>query len=366
MLGRLLEIQTRDADPLMRRRGRALARLLLILIAITIPFSLADFISTGTFSGTIINGVAILLFVAIYFINRSGRLALAVNIVLAGLSVLPISASVLIGAPIPQIFFPCLTVVIAAAFGRPRSALIWAAIVSLVPWIANLALFGSPLPPSGLVTLPNGASAPPLLVFDVIAVALYWMIGGVSWLATGQLYQAIDESRGATQTALEAQQALAVQQADLAARNEQLTQVRAELEALVSDLTVPVVPVAAGIGLLPLVGALDSGRAARIEQDALKIVATRRMQALVIDLSGASGLRPANIAGLVRLCAALRLLGVTTVLAGLGPQAALLLSESEIALPRTVATVQDALAVLHEYKKATHLLGQTEYLKRIQ
>jgi hypothetical protein len=48
----------------------------------------------------------------------------------------------------------------------------------------------------------------------------------------------------------------------------------------------------------------------------------------------------------VRLCAALRLLGVMPVLAGLGAEGALLLSSSDLALPRTVATVQDALSLL--------------------
>jgi anti-anti-sigma regulatory factor len=177
-------------------------------------------------------------------------------------------------------------------------------------------------------------------------IAIYWMLATISWLATRQLYLTIDESRAATRAAVAAQQSLAAQQADLATRNEQLVQARRELESLVSDLTVPVVPVAEGIGLLPVVGSLDARRAGRIEQEALKIVAEQRMHALVIDLSGASGLRAASVEGLVRLCAALRLLGVTPVLAGLGAQAALLLSATEIALLRTVATVQDALALL--------------------
>jgi anti-anti-sigma regulatory factor len=346
MLQRLLEIRMRDTDPLTLRRGQSLAILLIFLIVLSVLFSLADLLATGSLQGTLINGAAILLFLVIYAINRSGRLALAVNTVLAVFSILPISASVFLGTPIPQIFFPCLTVVIAAAFGRPRSALIWAAIASLIPWLANLALFGSPLPPTGPVMLPNGVAAPPLLIFDVIAVVLYWMLAGVSWLATRQLYQTIDESRAATQAAIEAQQSLASQQADLAARNQELIQARQDLEALVSELTVPVVPVADGIGLLPLVGSLDAGRAARIEQDALKIVAEQRLHALVIDLSGASGLRTASVERLVRLCAALQLLGVAPVLAGLGPQSALLLSSIDVALPRTVATVQDALALL--------------------
>jgi anti-anti-sigma regulatory factor len=305
-----------------------------------------DPIVTGAFTGALINAIATIFFAIVFFINRSGRLGLAISIMLAALSVLPISASVLLGTPIPTIFFACTVVVVAASFGRPRDALLWAGIATTVPWLANIALYRSPLPPEGPVTLPNGALGPPILVMDMMAVVLYWILGGVCWLATHQLYQALDESRQATLAAVEAQQSVAAQQADLAARNEQLMQARRELEALVSELTVPVVPVAEGVGLLPLVGSLDAGRAGRIEQDALKIVAEQRMQALVIDLSGASGLHAASIEGLVRLCTALRLLGVTPVLAGLGPQSALLLSSTEVTLPRTVATVQDALALL--------------------
>jgi rsbT co-antagonist protein RsbR len=115
---------------------------------------------------------------------------------------------------------------------------------------------------------------------------------------------------------------------------------------LVAALAVPVVPVANGIGLLPLVGSFDTQRIAAVERQALAIVAEQRMRALVIDLSGAAGMHASDIGGLVRLCAALRLLGVMPVLAGLGPEGALLLSSSDLALPRTVATVQDALSML--------------------
>jgi anti-anti-sigma regulatory factor len=346
MLRGLLNVRTRDDDPLTFRRGRALALLLLVLVGISIPVMIADGLLSNTLDGAIINLVAILLSLTIYFINRSGRLALAASILLTTFVILPINAGVLVGTPIPAIFFPCLTIVLAAAFGRPRAPLIWAVIATTVPLLINLLLYRSPLPPPGPVILPNGTQAPPLVLFEVLAIFLYWTIAGTSSLAARQLYLTIEESRAATQAAVMAQQELAAQQSDLAARNEQLTQARQELESLVSELTVPVVPVADGIGLLPLVGSLDARRAARVEGDALKIVAGQRMRALVIDLSGVSALRPDNVEGLVRLCATLQLLGVTPVLAGLGPQSALLLSETNIVLPRTAATVQDALALL--------------------
>ena len=354
MLDKLLDTQPRNDDVLFIRRSRSLALLLLLLACISALLGAISLLVTGTFTVVIISGVAILLFTVVFLINRGGRLALATTLLLVGFCLLQTNAAIASGVPIPAIFFPCLVVVIAAAFGSPRAPLIWAAIVSTIPFVINLALYQSIVPPAGPLVLPDGAKTLPLLALDVTVVAIYWMLAVISWLTTRQLYRTIEESRAATQAAVEAQQSLAAQQADLAARNEQLVQTRQELESLVSELTVPVVPVADGVGLLPVVGSLDSRRAARIEQDALKIVAEERMQALVIDLSGASGLRATSVEGLVRLCAALRLLGVTPVLAGVGAQSALLLSESEIPLPRTVATVQDALALLQNTTARRH------------
>jgi anti-anti-sigma regulatory factor len=194
--------------------------------------------------------------------------------------------------------------------------------------------------------LPNDASVPSVLVLELIMIAIYWMLAGITWLSSSQLDATIRESRAAAQVALTATEALITQQVDLASRNEQLSQVRQELEALVAALAVPVVPVADGIGLLPLVGAFDAQRMAAVERQTLAIVSEQRMRALVIDLSGAAGMQESDIAGLVRLCAALRLLGVTPVMAGLSPEGALLLSLSDLALPRTVATVQNALSML--------------------
>jgi anti-anti-sigma regulatory factor len=319
---------------------------MLVLIGISLVVVVVDPLVTHNLRGASINLVATFFFLVVFFINRSGRLVVALAIMLIVFSVLPIASSVILGSPIPTIFFACAAIVIAAAFGSARAPLIWAGVATAVPWITNGVMYGALLPPAGPVTLPNGIAAPPLLVMEIMAIVLYWILGGISWMTTRQLYQTIQESSATAQAAMDAQQALAAQQADLASRNAQLTQVRQELEALVAALAVPVVPVADGIGLLPLVGALDAIRAAEVERKVLAVVSEQRMRALVIDLSGVSGLQNGGITALVRLCAALRLLGVTPVLAGLGAQGAMLLSEANLALPRTAATVQDALLML--------------------
>ncbi len=345
MLDRMLSVQSRHDDPLTLRRSRSMAMLMLLLIGISFLLALVLLVA-GTFPAPLVSGVACLLFLVVYLVNRSGQMTIATTVLLVGFCLLQFNGALATGAPLPAILFPCVVVVIAAAFGSPRAPLSWAVVVSALPFAMNLALYRSIVPPAGPIILPGGVSAPPMLVLEVIAVAIYWMLASISWLASRQLYQTIDEARAATQSAVSARQALAAQQADLAARNEQLTQVRQELEALVAALTVPVVPVADGIGLLPLVGALDANRATEVERTVLAVVTEQRMRALVIDLSGASGLRNGGVEALVRLCAALRLLGVTPVLAGLSAQGALLLSTTELALPQTVATVQDALSML--------------------
>jgi anti-anti-sigma regulatory factor len=345
MLTKLLAVRDQGIDTLTVRRSRSLAALLLLLISIALVLGLALSIA-GAFPGPIISGVASLLFLAVYLVNRSGRLALATTLLLVGFWLLQSIGAVVTGAPIPAIFFACVTVVIAAAFGGQRAPLLWAVLVTLIPFISNLALYRSIVPPADRIIMPNGVSIPPLLGLELVMIAIYWMLAGISWLASRQLYATIAEGRAAAQVALTATDSLIAQQVDLAARNEQLSQVRQELEVLVAALAVPVVPVADGIGLLPLVGSFDTQRIAQVERQALSIVSEQRMRALVIDLSGATSLQSSGVSGLVRLCAALGLLGVTPVLAGLGAQGALALSSTDLALPRTAATVQDALSML--------------------
>ncbi len=90
-----------------------------------------------------------------------------------------------------------------------------------------------------------------------------------------------------------------------------------------------------------------------IEQTTLATVAAQRLHALVIDLSGAMDLDATSVTALVRLCGALRLLGVTALLAGLGARGALLFSTSNLPLPPTIATVEDALLALDRTDQRT-------------
>jgi len=334
------------ADPTLYRRSRALNILTILssgtvgLLALIIVLTIHD-VRIVLFAL-----VSCLIFGTPYLINRTGRVELAVNIFLAG-NILVILASGLINrTAVPGVFFMGITVVIAGAFGRPRTPLLWAAALTVMPFLINVLLYGSPIAPMATVTTPEGFTMQSIWRLELVSLGLLWLLAGLSSLTTWLLGAAVRDSRAAAETALEAQQALKAQQADLAERNAELLQVQQRLETLVTALAIPVVPLTRAVGLLPLIGPLDATRMQTIEQTTLATTTAQRFHALVIDLSGTTDLDATSAAALVRLCAALRLLGVTTLLAGLRAAGAMLLSASDLQLPPTVATVEDALRIL--------------------
>ena len=333
-------------DPTWYRRSRALSILTIMssgtigLLALIIALTLHDLrIVLFALISCLIYGIP-------YLINRTGRVGLAVNVFLAGQAPVFFASALINRTPIPGIFFMGVLVVVAAAFGRPRTPLLWAAGLTVAPFLINVLLYGTPIAPMATLSTPEGFTTQSIWRLELVGLGLLWLLAGVSSVATWLLGSAVQDSRVAADTATAAQQALLAQQAELAQRNAQLVQTQQRLERLVTALAVPVVPLTGAVGLLPLVGPLDATRMQTIEQTTLATTTAQRFHALVIDLSGTTDLDASSAVALVRLCAALRLLGVTTLLAGLGAANALVLSASDLQLPPTVATVEAALRLL--------------------
>lgn len=101
--------------------------------------------------------------------------------------------------------------------------------------------------------------------------------------------------------------------AELEARNTEQTQ----LLELVSQLEVPVIAVADGVLVLPLVGALDARRTAQIETTLLNEVARRRAHTAILDITGVPVIDTATARRLLDVAQALRLLGAQPVLSGI-------------------------------------------------
>ena len=110
--------------------------------------------------------------------------------------------------PIPMLFFLGLIVVIAAAFGRPLTPIIWAAALSTAPLILNLGVYGAFVAPAAPIVLPDGLWLPSILTQEFEALALLWMLAGTAYLSSRLLNQLLNESQAATEQALASNQAL--------------------------------------------------------------------------------------------------------------------------------------------------------------
>jgi len=165
-------------EPTTYRRSHALS--ILTILASVMVGLLALLIELTIHDGRIVLFalVSCLIFATPYAINRTGRVGLAVHIMLAG-NVLVILASALINrTAIPAVFFMGLLVVIAGAFGQPRTPLLWAAVLTGVPFLINLLLYGSLIAPTAPLTTPDGFTMQPIWRLEVVALGLLWLLAG--------------------------------------------------------------------------------------------------------------------------------------------------------------------------------------------
>jgi rsbT co-antagonist protein RsbR len=97
--------------------------------------------------------------------------------------------------------------------------------------------------------------------------------------------------------------------------------IEAQREAL-RELSTPLLPIAGGVVLIPLVGAIDEGRAALVLETLLEGVSAHRAEIAILDITGVRTVDASVALGLVRAAQAARLLGAEVLLTGVSPQAA--------------------------------------------
>ncbi|PRQ05981.1 STAS domain-containing protein [Enhygromyxa salina] len=95
-------------------------------------------------------------------------------------------------------------------------------------------------------------------------------------------------------------------------------------------LTAPRIPIARGLTVVPLVGALDTQRLSEIVEDLLEGVARDGTRTLVLDITGVPEFDGAAAAGLLSAARSLRLIGVHPILTGVSPRTAQLLASEHV------------------------------------
>ncbi|WDL99106.1 ATP-binding protein [Alicyclobacillus sp. ALC3] len=117
-------------------------------------------------------------------------------------------------------------------------------------------------------------------------------------------------------------------------------------KAMIEQLTVPVIPLLDGIGVLPIVGTLDNARLQLIEGRLLEQLHSSGMRKIFIDLSGTFTADDLDMGKLDRILLGATLLGCEAVFTGMNAQTARRLLHSDCELAKRIkveATLQQAL-----------------------
>lgn len=93
-------------------------------------------------------------------------------------------------------------------------------------------------------------------------------------------------------------------------------------QELITEMSAPVIRLADTIGLLPLIGEINTHRAQVIFEKALEQSARNKIQTLFIDLSGVPIIDTMVAHQIFQLIKGLKLIGVTTALSGISPNIA--------------------------------------------
>ncbi len=198
--------------------------------------------------------------------------------------------------------------------------------------------------------------APKVRVEQVIigdALPLFSGIGFVTllviiWLLSDRLLTVSDaavtladkraaEAEDARQRAEEAQSTIAQQYAE-----------QQRLLDLVSVLETPVIAIAEGVLLAPIVGYLDSRRAGQLTQRLLDAVYAQRARAVIIDIAGVPLVDTQVAQLLIRTAQSIRLLGSRVALTGISAETAMTLSNLGMRLEemQTVRNPYEALQIV--------------------
>jgi anti-anti-sigma factor len=115
------------------------------------------------------------------------------------------------------------------------------------------------------------------------------------------------------------------------------------LTMLLQELSTPIVPIYDGIVVLPLIGAIDTGRANEIMERLLEQISRQHAESVIIDITGVP-LVDTNVAQhLLQTAQAARLLGASVILVGIGPEIAQTIVQLGIDLS-AVSTLPDLQA----------------------
>lgn len=88
---------------------------------------------------------------------------------------------------------------------------------------------------------------------------------------------------------------------------------------MVENLSAPIIPIDASISVLPLIGNIDNRRSASITEKVLMEISSKRIQTLIIDMSGVGEMEPYVIDQFLKMIDGIEMMGCKAVITGLHP-----------------------------------------------
>lgn len=118
-----------------------------------------------------------------------------------------------------------------------------------------------------------------------------------------------------------------------------------KLQRTIIELSTPVIPVAEGVLILPLIGTIDSERASRLVEQTLESITESQAQQLLIDVTGITSVDVFVIDQLMKLVRSAALLGTISSIVGISATMAQQATELEFDLGgvKTFNNLQSAL-----------------------
>ncbi|NJN18243.1 MAG: STAS domain-containing protein [Oscillochloris sp.] len=352
VFNQLLTIQSHDPET--ERRGRvviiiSLGMLILALAFVPLTLLVDNFVS---FSALIFGG---LFFCAAIVAARRGIVNLGAWM-LIGATLGAIGLAMLLGNPSPTTPFYLILPLLMASVMLPPGQ-IWSILV--VTLLCDALLFSriSESMRNEIVWRQSMQGAPLLL----ISVA---MLGFVS---ARSIKIALNSANSARAEAEQTREQLAAANLDLeervVARTRDLERTVAEqrhtaaelaaslqnqrnLNQLINELSVPIIPVSHNALVVPLVGGIDSARAEQLMSDILTRVENKDARMVILDVTGVAVVDTLVASALLRVADAIKLMGAQAMICGIRPEVAQTLVQlgADLSGIRTGATLQDSLA----------------------
>jgi rsbT co-antagonist protein RsbR len=131
-------------------------------------------------------------------------------------------------------------------------------------------------------------------------------------------------------------------------RMEQLFEGQQTLLRTLREVSTPVIPVAAGVLVMPLIGQFDAARAQQVTRELLTRIERERAHTALVDVTGLPFIDAQVARTLMEAVSAARLLGATVVLVGVAPEVA----QALVALGLDLGGIQTAPDVQSAVERA--------------